>query len=120
MPGGVGFPPGQGEESEIRRILPTSLREDLIWMDAGEHASGEFRDTILEKSVGVLFSRRRGGAHAVAEAPVYSAYSAVAAAAGAALEMDFAEGITSNSMEDLVAVTSRSGEGRGEGATTRG
>ena len=37
--GGIGFPSSQEMGSDMRKILPTRLREDLIWTDTGKRTS---------------------------------------------------------------------------------
>ena len=119
--GGVGFPCSQEMKSDMRKILPTGLREDLIWMDTGKQTFEEFRDKILEKSAEILFSRRQDGVHAVAEEPQSSP-----ANPGWDKEFEcapcgvhFEQGVTVNSMDDLVALVNRV-KGRGKGASAAG
>jgi hypothetical protein len=112
--GGIGFSSSQEMKSDMRKLLPQRIREDLIWMEQGKKAPfEEFRDKVIDAAAEILFHRRHDGVHAVEEPEEPTPASASWQEEG----LDFNEGITLNSMDDLVAVVNRYQQGRGKGSS---
>ncbi len=63
-----GTAPGNDEmKSDLLAVLPTDLREALLWKASDEGPFYKFRDMVLTQNAKILMNRRRLPIHAVQE-----------------------------------------------------
>ncbi len=85
-------------KSDLLAVLPGELRETLLWRSTDESSFQIFRDHVLTQSAKILMNRKKLPIHAIAEQ--------LDTVDG---NEDDLEGITINSMEDLLAAVQRFG-----------